>query len=56
MAGTVRQDAEGTAKAITHITKNALDSSKDIMSDTVGYKIDNAVNKIRIAYDKFTGK
>ena len=56
MAGTVRQDAEGEAKAIVHITKNALDSSKDLMADTGNYTIDKAVNKIRIAYNKLMGQ
>ena len=55
MAGTIKQDAEGMAKAIALLAQNALDD-KDLMDGTDSYNKDKKVNKIRIAYGKYLGE
>lgn len=54
MAGTIKQDAEGMAKAIALLTQNALDE-KDLMDGTKDYNVDKKAAKIRIAYGKYLG-
>lgn len=54
MAGTIKQDAEGMAKAIAKIVKNALDED-DLMDDINEYKVDEKVKKVRIPYSKYLG-
>ena len=55
MAGTVKQDADGMAKAILKCTQNGLAEKKllDGMSD---YNIDTGVDKVRIAYAVYLGE
>lgn len=55
MAGTIKQDAEGMAKALALLAQNALDD-KSLMDGTKDYKVDKKVNKIRIAYGKYLGE
>lgn len=54
MTGTIKQDAEGMAKAITLIAGNGL-NKKGIMDGTDSYNVDSNVAKIRIAYGKYMG-
>lgn len=55
MAGTVKQDADGMAKAIKHCVENAL-SDKDLLDGMDEYNIDKGVDKLRIAYDVYLGE
>lgn len=55
MAGTIKQDAEGMAKALALLAQNALDD-KDLMDGTKDYNVDKKVDKIRIAYGKYLGE
>ncbi len=55
MAGTIKQDADGMAKAIALLTQNALDE-KDLMDGTKDYNVDKKAAKIRIAYGKYLGE
>ncbi len=55
MAGTVKQDAEGMARAIAQVTSNAL-SGKDFFENTDAYHKDESVAKLRIPYSKYFGK
>lgn len=55
MTGTIKQDAEGMAKAIAHLAKN-IKEGRDLMDGTEKYTIDKNVSKIRIHYDIYTGK
>lgn len=55
MTGTIKQDAEGMAKAIAHLAKNVKEG-RDLMDGTESYTIDENVSKIRIHYDIYTGK
>jgi len=54
MTGTIKQDAEGMAKAIAKLIKNSLDG-KDIMDNTEDFNVDANVKKIRIPYSKYMG-
>lgn len=54
MTGTIKQDAEGMAKAITLLIGNSLEE-KDIMSGTENMNVDEKVRKIRIPYSKYLG-
>lgn len=54
MTGTIKQDAEGMANAITKLIKNSLDG-KDLMDDTGSFTVDKGVKKIRIPYSKYLG-
>lgn len=55
MTGTVRQDSEGMAEAITLSVKSALDGGglKDKLKD---YVIDKDVDKVRIHYSAYLGE
>jgi len=55
MTGTIKQDAEGMAKAITHLLNN-ISNNKDIMENTGSFQVDKGVNKIRIPYSKYLGE
>ena len=55
MSGTIKQDAEGMAKAIAHLVSN-ISEGMDIMNGTEEMNIDDNVSKIRIPYGIFTGK
>lgn len=55
MSGTIKQDAEGMAKAIAHLAGNVRDGS-ELMAKTEEMNIDENVSKIRIPYGIFTGK
>lgn len=54
MAGTVMQDGEGMAAALTLLATNARED-KDLMSGTEEMSVDAGVRKIRIAYAKYLG-
>lgn len=57
MTGTVKQDAEGMATAIAALVKNIADGAQ-LMANTSNqsYKVDDDAAKIRIPYQKYTGK
>lgn len=55
MAGTIKQDADGMAKALLLLAQNALDD-KDLMDGTKDYNVDKKAAKIRIAYGKYLGE
>lgn len=54
MTGTIKQDAEGMAKAIMKCSQNALDA-KDLLDGMNDYNIDADVDKVRIAYSVYLG-
>lgn len=56
MAGTVKQDGDGMARAIALLAANALDESKALMDDTESLQVDETVRKIRIPYAKYFGE
>jgi methyl-galactoside transport system substrate-binding protein len=50
MTGTIKQDAEGMALCLAHLTENACDG-KGILDGTEGYDTDSEItNKIYIPY------
>ena len=49
------QDAAGMAKALLHLAKNATTDGRELMADTNDFTIDEAVQKIRIHYEKYVG-
>ncbi len=55
MSGTIKQDAEGMAKGLLLLAKNAVDGS-DVMAGTDSYNVDSDVAKIRIAYATYLGE
>lgn len=56
MTGTIKQDAEGMAKAIAHLTAN-VGAGKEVMADTADFNISDKVsNKIYIPYAAYTGE
>lgn len=56
MTGTIKQDAEGMANAISYLAKNVADG-KELMADTNDYNIsENVSNKIYIPYASYTGE
>ncbi|MBE6556440.1 MAG: galactose ABC transporter substrate-binding protein [Ruminococcaceae bacterium] len=55
MTGTVKQDAEGMAKALATLAGNAVSEGTELMANTDEYAIDENVNKIRIAYAPYFG-
>lgn len=55
MAGTIKQDADGMASAISQIAKNAL-SGAGLLDSMSGYNVDDNAAKIRIAYSKYLGE
>ena len=54
MSGTIKQDAEGMAKAIAHLATN-VKNGEDVMNGTGEMNVDDNVSKIRIPYGIFTG-
>ena len=50
MAGTIKQDAEGMAKAIMRTVSNGLEG-KGVLEGMNDYQIDDNVAKVRISYD-----
>ena len=55
MTGTIKQDAEGMAKAVTTIVSNTLEEGKKMDDGLDGYKVDENVFKVRIPYSKYLG-
>ncbi len=55
MTGTVRQDAEGMADALSLLASNAAEG-KALMDGTDRFSVDSAVRKIRIPYAKYFGE
>ena len=55
MTGTIKQDADGMARAVTKIVKNGLDDGKKLNADMEEYNVDEKVFKVRIAYSKYLG-
>ena len=55
MAGTIKQDAEGMAKAIMKTIDNVL-SERAVLDGMGDYQIDEAVDKVRIHYDVYLGE
>ncbi|MBO7250751.1 MAG: galactose ABC transporter substrate-binding protein [Clostridia bacterium] len=56
MTGTIKQDADGMATAISKITKNILTEGAGLLDGMKDYSIDKDVSKIRIAYSKYLGE
>lgn len=56
MTGTVKQDAEGMAKAVSRVVTNSLTAGKKLTDDLDGFHIDSGVTKIRIPYSAYLGK
>ncbi len=55
MTGTVKQDADGMAEAISLLCTNAFHGG-NLMTGTEKYNVDGNVNKVRIAYAKYLGE
>ncbi len=55
MTGTIKQDAEGMAKAVTTIVSNSLEEGKKMNEGLDDYTIDKDVFKVRIPYSKYLG-
>lgn len=55
MVGTIKQDAEGMAKALSTLASN-IHSGKNMLEGIDKYSIDEGINKIRIAYSKYLAK
>ncbi len=55
MVGTIKQDAEGMAKAIATSAQNGL-GDKDLLDGMDDYTIDESVAKVRIAYQTYLGE
>ena len=55
MTGTVMQNADGMAAALTKLTQNALKENGKPMDDVEGLTVDEDVSKVRIAYAKYLG-
>lgn len=55
MTGTVKQDAEGMARAVTKIAANSLEEGKKLSDGLEGYNVDKSVFKVRIPYSKYLG-
>ncbi len=53
MAGTIRQDSEGMASVLLHVTKNGL-TGGNLLSDVNDYSIDSDVAKVRVSYSIYT--
>lgn len=54
MAGTIKQDGEGMAKALLHLARNVIEG-RELMADTGEFTIDDGSRKIRIHYEKYVG-
>ena len=55
MTGTIKQDSEGMAKAVTTIVSNTLEEGKKMDDGLDGYKVDETVFKVRIPYAQYLG-
>ena len=55
MAGTIKQDADGMAEAISIIIENGSKNT-DLFTGMTNYNIDKDVRKLRIAYSKYLGE
>ncbi len=53
MAGTIKQDNDGMAKALLHIAKNGI-AGGNLLSDVTEFSIDSDVAKVRIPYAIYT--
>ncbi len=55
MAGTIKQDSEGMAKAIAQTVKNSVEG-KGLLEGMDSYQADENVNKLRIHYSVYLGE
>lgn len=55
MSGTIKQDAVGMADAIVAAAQNGM-GGKELLDGMDSYTIDDAVNKVRIAYQIYLGE
>ena len=53
MAGTIKQDNEGMARAILHVTQNGL-AGGNLLSGMTDYHVDSGVAKVRVSYSIYT--
>ena len=53
MAGTIKQDHEGMAKALLHVAKNGLEGG-NLLSGVTDFTIDTDVAKVRVSYSIYT--
>lgn len=56
MMGSVKQDNVGMAKTITYLVKNIMEGKKLMDGADKQFKVDQGIAKIRVPYQKFTGK
>ncbi len=54
MAGTIKQDNEGMAKALLHVVKNGM-SGGNLLSGITEFSIDSDTAKLRVPYAIYTG-
>ncbi len=54
MSGTVKQSATGMAEAVTLLVQNAVAGETDLMTG-ITLTVDETVDKIRVAYEKYSG-
>ena len=55
MAGTIKQDSEGMARALLHVAENAL-AGGNLLSGMDDYHVDSDVAKVRVSYSIYTGE
>ncbi len=55
MTGTVKQDAEGMAKALDKLAANAV-AGRPLLDGTDEFHVDEGVAKLRIPYEKYLGE
>jgi methyl-galactoside transport system substrate-binding protein len=55
MTGTIKQDADGMAAAILQVAQNALSQKSMVEGLSEHYRVDDAVAKVRVAYDVYLG-
>ncbi len=55
MTGTVKQDAEGMAKALDKLAANAV-AGRNLLDGTDEFSVDEGVAKLRIPYEKYFGE
>lgn len=53
MTGTIKQDNEGMARALLHVTKNGM-SGGNLLSGVTEFQIDSDVAKVRVSYSIYT--
>lgn len=55
MTGTVKQDPQGMAEAVTKLVSNGISENNDLSDGLDNYNVDENVFKVRIPYSKYLG-